>query len=324
MSIGTDSDTPIYGPSDHASIERSILGRRLSSPDHYRLYFALSQPSGAPKVEDFDRLLEAASVSADSVGSLLRIWFSDSDPIMGSKAEIILERLRRPGAFTLTATQATHILEAFSNTLDDANALKGTDGFGSPGSWRAAERTLVGLLTTLSVRRRRSALVSIFTEGAAIGWLTSILRHETFSHGRYGNQREDASKWILTDHELELISRVMTKRYERMTLQEISTVPRQLSLLFAWIQAGDPQGPRTLLTKAARNDSGFLDVLELLSSEVTSTEGTYRVIRRENVDPFIPFDDVLARLKALANARSLKVSQRAKSLLRQLEDARGF
>jgi hypothetical protein len=51
--------------------DAAILDKRLKSPDHYRLYFAFSQPSHALLQADFDAFWGAVDAGPLETGALL-------------------------------------------------------------------------------------------------------------------------------------------------------------------------------------------------------------------------------------------------------------
>ncbi len=92
-----------------------------------------------------------------------------------------------------------------------------------------------------------------------------------------------------------------------MTLKDIQQCPRPLSLLFAWQQAGDEEGPRRLLGAHSKSDEGLLQTLEGLTSQINSSDrGIFTVLSRQNIEPFLDYEDATLRVKALTKKAKLK------------------
>lgn len=82
--------------------DEAIRKKRLSSPDHYRLYFALAGPSHALTQDDFTSMWSAAEAGANEAGAaLLRLH---DEHVAGSltKADLLLERIKS-GAYEVLA-----------------------------------------------------------------------------------------------------------------------------------------------------------------------------------------------------------------------------
>lgn len=315
---------PIYETTDRRSLESAIRGRRLGSPDHYRLYFALAQPSTAARVEDFDQLLEASTASPEAFSTLFRQWMRITDASIGSKAELMLERLKQRDVGALASEQGENVLRSLAAIADEAGQVSTTDEFGSPALWRETETVLPILLRSLDPARREAVVTSIFAEGEAIGWLTSLLRRETFAHGRYGDRLQDESQWLLTNGEFDLVVKIMIDRYRSMTIEDFRGMINPISALFAWKQAGDDEGPCNLLARTSETDDGFLIVVETLASRVRSSGGDYTILKAENIKPFLDFDAVKARIAALAGGGDPEIARRANDLLTYFANGESF
>jgi hypothetical protein len=100
---------------------------------------------------------------------------------------------------------------------------------------RASEPTRVaqngGAITVLDAEaldRRQTRAVSD----------TALFRSETFSQGRYGDQRQPEHEWLLTEEEYDGVADVMQKRYATLGVAGIMATPDPLSTLFALSQSG--------------------------------------------------------------------------------------
>ncbi len=297
----------------------AIRKSRLASPDHYRLYFALAGPSHALTQGNFTSMWEAAEAAADQAGAVLLQLHGERATGSLTKADLLLERIA-DGAFEiLTPKQCENLLVALSQVLDDAYRRHPFDGFWISSLWDRAQRVIPSLLSRLEPTRRAAAVTTMFREGAAVGWLTSLFRHEMFAHGRDGESSRPESEWLFTNSELNLINQLILGRYQAMSAGDVFDSPRPISLLFAWRQGGDEQGPRRLVEAHVISDEGLIETLEHLTSPIeSSSRGRLNVLKRENLAPFMDYEDVKQRIDVLRQHHEL--GERAKRLAIALDD----
>src|SRR5262249_19156470 len=145
---------------------------------------------------------------------------------------------------TLTPTQCKNLLVAFSNAMDQAYIIRPFERGWVNSLWDRAERLIPVLLPRLDDGERQPTLEAMFGNGKAISWLTTLLRRETFAHGRYGSQRRPEAAWLFSDAELDRLRDIIVRRYRSMPASEVFSGIDPLNLLFAWRQSGDEDGPR--------------------------------------------------------------------------------
>lgn len=293
--------------------DESIRKKRLSSPDHYRLYFALEGPSYVLSQSDFSNVREAVTAGPEQTGKELQRLHEQHAAGSLSKADLMLERIELNSIQTLTPAQGRNLLIALSHELDEAFRRKPFDHSWTTSIWDRAQRLVPRLLSRLEPVSRAATITTMFHDGRAIGWLTSLLRHETFAHGRYGGRRSPESEWLFSDDELTQISDILHNRYLAMSVSDLLACPNPGSILFAWQQLGDEHGPRQLVTVASSSDVGLIEILEKLTSLIISSDrGKYDVIKPENIAPFMDYDATRERVKDLETDTVL--GERAKLL----------
>ena len=248
---------------DREARDEAIASRRLRSPDHYRYYFALSGPSYALKQSDFDAFWNAVDSGASETAELLIDWHRETFVVDLSKTELLLERLT--ALADISAERSRNLFHAMGASLDDVFRIRPFGHFSVNTVWDRARKLLPRLLSGIAEEERFQVLLDLLKDGVAIGWLTSVLRSETFAQGRYGDQSQPEDKWIVTADQLTQLMKTMVGRYSRMTLEQILASPEPLNLLFAWRQAGDENGPRELLTASIAEDQNLIRLLEGLS-----------------------------------------------------------
>jgi len=283
--------------------DEAIRKRRLVSPDHYRLYFALAGPSHALTQDNFTSVWKAAEAGANEAGMALLHLYDEHAAGSLTKADLLLERIKSGAYEVLAPGQCENLLVALSQVMDEASRRHPFDRFSS--LWDRAERLIPLLLSRLEPVARLTVVTAMFSEGAAIGWLTSLFRHETGAHGRYGDRSRPETEWLFTNAELDQITELMLARYRAMSANDVFRSPDPVSLLFAWRQGGDEQGPRRLIETNIISDEDLVDTLEHLTSTVTSSRGKFDVLRKDYLAPFVDYENIRQRIHALKNHNDL-------------------
>jgi predicted KAP-like P-loop ATPase len=297
----------------------AVRKRRIASPDHYRLYFALTGPSHALTQENYSLMWAAAEAGADQAGEVLLRLHDENATGSLTKADVLLERIKSGAYEVLAPGQCENMLVAFSQVMDEAYRLHPFDQFSVSSLWDQAERLIPLLLSRLEPPRRAAVVTAMFGRGAAIGWLTSLFRHETFAHGRYGDRPRPEGEWLFTNTELDQIAELILGRYRAMSASDVFSSPGPITLLFAWRQGGDEEGPRRLVEANIDSDEGLVETLEHLTSAIpSSNRGRFNGLNKNNIAPFMDYENVLQRIHALKKHSDL--GSRAKRLADALDD----
>jgi hypothetical protein len=293
--------------------------KRLASPDHYRLYFALAVPSHALAQDDFKSMWAAAEAGSAEAGMALLHLHDQHAAGSLTKADLLLERIKSGAYEVLAPGQCENLLVALSQVMDEAYRRHPFDQFWVNSLWDRAEALIPLLLHRLEPTRRAVVITAIFGKGNAIGWLTSLFRHETFRHGRFGDRLRPENEWLFTNAELDRVAELMLGRYRGMSANDVFGCPDPVSLLFAWQQGGDEQGPRRLIEATIVSDEGLVETLEHLTSTiVSSNRGKFNVLKKENLAPFMHYENVTNRIHALKNHSGL--GTRARQLAVAFDD----
>lgn len=308
---------PIYERQSPEEIAIAARDKRLSSPDHQRLYFALATPDGAVEENDYVVFAQALDEGVESAANVLNLFF-DSGDYLTRKAEILISRLKDRVDY-LTPERASRTILTLADTLDHKQAIRNFDELGGPPSWHEAEEWIRTCRRFLE-NGATSPTIRAFKHGKAMGWLTSLLRNETFSHGHFGDRRQPENKWLFSEFEYQNISEVMRDRYAQMSDEELLSVPSLPSLLFGWSQLGETEAVRERVDQLIRTDSNLVRYFESASSEISSTAGNYWHISKEVASSFTNVDQVRTRLLALTAGKS-DLAERASELIKRLDNA---
>lgn len=321
MNYGKDDEPGVHAHIPKEEVARAARSSRLASPDHYRLYFAVQQPRNAPRRTDFEALFATLDASVAETSKLLASWNNERLSTGATKAEAILSRIVDADGDTLGSAQAQTLLRAMADRLDEMASVR-DEGLGDPQSWIEGRRVLKWLLPRLDDRREET-LLGMF-ESQAMDWLTTILRSETFAHGRV-EARPSGEKLLETD-ELDRVSAIMVDRYRNLRLEEWTALRRPLSALFAWYQAGDPEGPKEFVTSQIATDEGLVSVLELMGGRVSSsTRGEFVALKESTLRYFMDYAVARSRTESLARESGDDLlRKRAAALAQQFKDADAY
>jgi hypothetical protein len=248
----------------------------------------------------------AAEAGAGEAGTALLHLHDEHATGSLTKADLLLERVKSGAYEVLAPGQCENLLVALSQVMDEAYRRHPFDQFWVSSLWERAERLIPLLLSRLEPAPRAAVVTTMFSEGAAIGWLTWLFRHETGAHGRYGDRSRPETEWLFTNAELDRITELMLARYRAMSPSDVFGCPDPVSLLFAWRQGGDEQGPRRLIEANIVSDQGLIETLEHLASTIYSSDrGKVGVLKKENLAPFMDYENASERIHALKDHNDL-------------------
>ncbi|MBB3910876.1 P-loop NTPase fold protein [Sphingomonas desiccabilis] len=317
----------LHGTVAERERDRALAGRRLASPDHYRLYFALAAPTHALKLADFDAFWAASREGAAAVSQLLIAMQVRPSGRSLSQIDMLLERIRGSDLTVIDPSQAANILLGFADGLDLVYWARPFERFWVTGPWDRAERLVVPLVERLDDGLRAATVDAMF-KGAALSWLTNLFRHETFAHGRFGDRPKPPSEHYFSASELDRITATMRARYRALSLDAILEAVSPIDILYAWIQGADAEEvehTRAFIAAETVDDSQFLRLLDALRSAVTTSDGQFKTLKVENLAPFLDADTALARLRELAvDINRPELARRAGSLIEAAKAAREF
>ena len=307
----------LFEPVRPAARDRAIADRRLKSPDHYRIYFALSEPTHALTATEIEGFWAAAAAGASEAGAALIALHTSATTRNIGKADLLLERLGVTGAGLLTARTAENVLLALADTVDDAYLARHFDRDWVFSLSDRAERLVPSLLGRLG-ERRTGTVSAMFERGRALSWLTQIYRGDIFRQGRFGTEGKPEGEWLFTSAELDAITEVMTARYRAMSLDDVLSTLEPRRLLFTWSQAGDEAGVRAVLAPCEDDDAAFLRLLKALRSQIGTSEGRFDVLKRDTIANFMDAEVAITRLQRLADGDASAQAADAADLLADL------
>lgn len=311
-----DADERVFAH-DNGDRESVAQARRLASPDHSRIYFALGKAPGSVDVADIEALLGAARDSAETATAILHAMAGEANVSGSTKAERMLDQLRYLSPERLSNTDLRNLawaVAAVAARLGDEHQ----EDWGQPRAWMLAKNTL-GAIRKPAADSWDALIADLFAKSPHLDFLVHVLRDETFDHGVFGD-RPRPHDTITTKEEYATMRDALVARFKAMGLAGIIGQRRSASILYAWSQSGLRQeAVETVSAYVGGDDGRLVEVAEALLGRSRDERG-----RRASLDPAglaCLFDDlplVLERLMARADvgdARAAHVMQAVSSSL---------
>jgi hypothetical protein len=239
------------------------------------------------------------------------------------QADLLLDRVSG-GSASISSSRAENILLGFADAMDDAWRKRSFSRSWITSLWDRAQKMIPSLRRAVPPELRSGLVDRMFAQGQALDWLTDLYRRETAARGGSGQRAKSEDEWFFSAEEFERLSSAMNARYRALGMDAILRQIAPRSILFAWSQGGDAAAAKASVVATTASDEGFLQVLDVLRSEVGTTEGTYSVLKRENVEVFLDYDEVAARIDVLLASSDPEFHSLATAIRQSIDDADHF
>lgn len=234
----------------------AIAQKRLSSPDHSRLYFSLDQAKSALSQENYEEFVRYVNASQSDCVRILQAL--QSQPKIGyGPLWRCLDRLAGTNVERLTVDGCSNLVMAMSGNLDRSYQVRSFQMT----IWEKANDVLKKALSKMPRERRTRVVEDAFRTGSALGWMIDVFRKETGSHGYYGDRSKPVGERIFTSEEFEVVRKTMLNRIAVADDQCKESVPELYNLLYAWSQGGGTNEAKAWLEKATQHDASFIRIL---------------------------------------------------------------
>lgn len=323
--FGRDADQrQVFNNVGVHSLNEFKADKRLGSPEHYRFYFAFSEPAGALRDEQAELFISVAEEDPPTAVEMLKDFLNQGRPQGGSMVEVLIDRLSI-WSDRIPEAAIPGIFAAIGEIMDEAAAASMESDFGRHPAWPPAEHVVSVLLGRTSGELRAACLRTLFVEGKALSWLTYVLRNEIFSHGHFGDRMEPVDQRLLSHDEFEEVLGGMLDRYRRTPAEDLLRVPNLLYLLYAWQQGGGTDEARRWVEKVTTTDAGLLAFLpRVRSCTSTSDRGVVYPLRCSNLRNFLDCDVIVGRLQGIVGSTAACNADRriAQKMLEAIEQGR--
>ncbi len=258
-----DKDERLFSLAERGSHLANAKDKRLASPSHSRIYFALVDPPDSVTDLDINELLEAAHEGLGPLANLLIQMGEFRGDTGGTKAERLLDQLRYTEKESLHGWPIETLIMGLANAADPLAENERGDDWGYPRIWYLARAMLRHLKEAIPSERFNDALNSMFETSSSFGFLSYLLRDETFGHGLYGDRPSPSDR--LTSREgFEQIRTIMIARYSTSGLETVMSARWATDMLYAWSQAGAHDEMVKLVETLSGDDNWLLSFTKLL------------------------------------------------------------
>lgn len=293
-------DERLFSRAHKISHARDFEGARLASPSHSRIYFTLAEPADGVTDIDIGELLQAAAKGPDAVASLIRELAEQRGDTGATKAERLLDQLREIDGSVLEASPVEALVMGLVTVADVLAMDEAGDDWGYPRIWFGASKLLLRLSRDLEPARWSDLIQMVFTAGPSMGFISHLLRAETFSHGFYGD-RPDPWDCMTTPEMFGRIRLIMLDRYSALGLDRILAAPHAVTMLYAWPQAGGRDDVVQAVGQHTADPEAFVDFMLKICTSSLSSRGANLSLSLDAIHTF--FDnppDIVRRLRTLA------------------------
>jgi hypothetical protein len=232
-----------------------------------------------------------------------------------TKAERLIELLRYVEPEIIHGWPIEYLTFSLTNVADQLAAEATGDDWGYPRVWNDLRAFLKHLKATLPTERFETLLERLFRLSESIGFLSYLLRQETFNLGIYGD-KPDPRDTLTTAEKFSEIRDALFARYRAGGLTEIIRDRWGTNSLYAWSQAGGRKEMLPLVAEYTRADSGLFSFLKKLFRKNSS-------LSLAGMSNF--FDEpVTAARRVYALATETPPNDNAKAILDSLEENAQF
>lgn len=308
-----DDDNVWIHKADRDSLQEFRDEKRLSSPWHWRLYFALNPPSHAITDDEWQILIEAAKKSSIDLSTSITAILEIRQSQRRDAADQILDRASRwqskgqlafPDRWIIAITQQAQAMANFSRST--------TLGFSK--LFELSIKTFAQLVfKSLSGVERSETLTFIFNQKSTLYPAAHLLRDQYISKNE-GHKGSD--KCYLSDAEIAEAVANQLSLYKTLTAAEFRSLFRPYDVLYAWKDFEPSNDNRAaLFASAFDTDIGFIETLSSLKYVNSSTQNGVPHIPENYLKHFVDVELVKKRLESLALADN-GLSSKANELLK--------
>lgn len=299
---------------DNDELQKFREEKRLSSPWHWRLYFAFDTPTHAITDDEWEVLKVAAEQSvddlADTIAKLLDIRGDQrtdaADQIIGRAThEATFKKLAFPGRWIVAAVRQSEVLEGRS---------KKDRVFGFSNLFEHNLKALArAVFKELSGNDREQTISQIFDDPKHLCIAASLLRDQFQASKKTGYEKDE--RFFLADKELEKAVEMQIEQYAKITPVQLRELGSPYNVLYAWRDISEPNdGPNQLVETAIQSDLGLVETLEALRYVSSSAQNGVAHVPEGYIKNFVDPGKTKARLKKIADS-SKPESEHAKKLL---------
>lgn len=297
----------VFDPRQFGTEERRRYAaeRRLWSPSHFRLYFALSIPAGAVSDEEVHSFLDKCAVDRGQAQRLFRELCGSDRPQGGNMAQALISRVLDI-AGRISPDRIPGLLVVLSIAGDEFFRRQEQQGGGGPPWPHGGIVEAFRLIGRIDGHERAKTLNEIFGNAASLAWLNAIVTDALTERGSLGSDEKPEGERVLTETEFERLRKTFLERLSQARVEDIQRTPYFLSLMHRWRSAGGMAEVAEWINAQSSAAKDFVDLLGLMTveSRVSSATGieSREYLERETLETFFgPAERVRTRLDAISS-----------------------
>lgn len=299
-----------------------IVHSRLGSNQHYRYYFAQSLPRNSLSNDSLASFIEAARENQDQAINQL---FALADQVTGTgrlRCYPLLDHLAGLDYSRQPRQTAKSVVAALAASMDPAALREGIGSWGEYNVWREARKVFGKAWESAEPEDKTSIIDAIFNNQPSIGWITSIVREEVFSHGIFGGQGKHPSERVFSPTEMKKATQLLVNAYDCLSPHDLQRLPKLLPILYTWVQI-DPQNDaaaRSKFRELVQEDQYLLLALDKMRSWRSDSVKVVRPILQTNLRAFGEINEIVSRLENIKGHTDRRFSSKAAQILDSIED----
>ena len=299
---------------EREELDQNREKRRLSSPWHWRLYFALDHPSHAVTDDEWTTLKEAAGVSQEKLSrcleELLRLGSADGRDV----GDQVINRVIFDARSSSIENPIYWLRAVMANACAFSDLSRREREIGFDKEFDSQVKVMVKeIIRGLDHSERCETIRSFFCQSEDLGVSAAVLREQFAASKEESNFDHDTV--FLTNEELETAVACQIRQFELLDQESFRNISSPYDVLYAWKEVtGSSKGAEIFLNKACESDEGLLDIIVELKFVTNSEQNNVPHVPESFLKNFMDVHAVKSRLNSMANSES-EHSGRARELL---------
>ena len=205
---------------------------RLSSPWHWRLYFALDTPSHALTDDEWRALEQSGASSAAELGNNIGKLLEQGGGVRRDVGDQLLDRV----IYAARSGAIRNSVRWIQSLLSNARGLKGSSkSAGHFGFGREFDSQINVMMRevfrVLNEEERTQAVKMVFQESCELSVTSTILREQVAAKK---GENGESEKMFLTAEELDIAVRGHLKQFEELSPEDFRNLLSPYDVLYAW------------------------------------------------------------------------------------------
>ena len=281
---------------------------RLSSPWHWRLYFALEPPSHAITDEEWVALVQAARKTTHDLQHAILTLLQQGTADRKDLGDQLLDRVTHAAKTGTLDSPRTWIIAIFLTLQQLRKCSKDYIPYGmdtlADRMFHIMTRSIFSLLGEVD---RTEVIQCIFVEGNNLGLAAEMFRRQYALSKKAGSDATE--KPYLNEKELKIALKGQLHLYNGMSTETFLQSSSPHDILYAWSEITESKSaPSKFLNKALNTDEGLFQTLNALKCVTSTEQNNIPHLPEGWLSPFVDIIALKARLKTFADSGGIYVA----------------